>query len=84
MYEPRIVASRDLKSYPDGVLDAPTEGDQCAHTAVRGRWPHRFEADTEAGLGRTRFIRVCFVICIAHTRRLTAIHSCHLVPYVSS
>jgi hypothetical protein len=45
---------------------APTEGDQCAHTAVRDRRCHRFEADTEAGLGRTRFIRVCFMICTAH------------------
>jgi hypothetical protein len=60
------IASRDLKLCPNGVLDALTEGGQCAHTAVRDRRPHRFEADTEAGLGRTRFIRVCFTIRTAH------------------
>jgi len=60
------IASRDFKLFPDGVLDAPTEGDQCAHTAVWDRWFRRFEADTEAGLGRTRFVRVCFMICTAH------------------
>lgn len=55
---PRIVASRDLKLHLNAVLDAPTEGDQCAHTAVRDRRSHCSETDTEAGLGRTRFIRV--------------------------
>ncbi len=60
-------ASRELKSYPNGVFDAPTEGDRCARTAIWDRWYHRFEADTEAGLGRTRFIRVCLMVCSAHT-----------------
>jgi hypothetical protein len=54
-----MIALRDSMSYPDGVL---TEGDQCTHTALRDRRSHRFETDTEAGLGRTRFIRVCFMI----------------------
>ena len=50
-----------LWCYLDGVYDAYTEGDQCPCAAVWDRWPHCPEAGTEAGLGRARFLGVCFI-----------------------
>ena len=77
------LASRHLKWSPDGVFDVFTEASRCARTADRDRRPHRFEADTEAGLGRARFIRVCFMFCTARMGSYSY-PSCHLVPYAPS
>ena len=74
--------SRDLKSYSNGVMlsqkaisvlirRSGTDGVTALRLIPRQGWGGR------GSLGYAS----CFAL---HTRRLTVIHSCHLVPYASS